>query len=227
MDHQEAAQFAALRQPRRRRGTCNAFDDYPCRLPSLPVNSSQDRTSAPSLRRPCAWPGLRKPRLVLTICNHWAYFLGPSLAEINSSKGGLTMGRFQLLTATLILGIASATVEAGPPVRIGIGIGLGFPYYRPYYPYYYGYPYGYPYVVPGPVVYQAPPVVVQSGPVVGTTPTPSYSSPTFSAPEPNQLHPVNPNIQVSFDFHLARLSNPDEALRRESVMELGRSKNER
>ena len=137
------------------------------------------------------------------------------------------MGRFQLLTATLILGIASATVEAGPPVRIGIGIGLGFPYYRPYYPYYYGYPYGYPYVVPGPVVYQAPPVVVQSGPVVGTTPTPSYSSPTFSAPEPNQLHPVNPNIQVSFDFHLARLSNPDEALRRESVMELGRSKNER
>jgi hypothetical protein len=136
------------------------------------------------------------------------------------------MGKFQLTVATLVLAVAAAAVEAGPPVRIGIGIGLGFPYYyRPYYPYYYGYPY--PYVVPAPVVYQSPPIVVQPGTVVGTTPAPSYSSPSFSAPEPTALGPANPNAQTNFEFHLSRLSNPDEALRRESVMELGRTRNDR
>ncbi|HWY88953.1 MAG TPA: HEAT repeat domain-containing protein, partial [Gemmataceae bacterium] len=80
------------------------------------------------------------------------------------------------------------------------------------------------------VVYTNPPVVVQPGTVVGTTP--SYSSPPTTAPEPTivnpvQLNPVPPNAQNTFEFHLARLTNPDEALRRESVMELGRMKNER
>lgn len=136
------------------------------------------------------------------------------------------MGRFQLTVASLILAVTAAAAEAGPPVRIGIGIGFGFPYYyRPYYPYYYGYPY--PYVVPAPVVYQSPPVVVQPGTVVGTTPSPSYSSPTFTAPEPTALAPANPNAQKNLEFHLSRLSNPDEALRRESVMELGRAKSDR
>ncbi len=122
----------------------------------------------------------------------------------------------------------AAAAQAGPPVRIGIGIGIG-PYYRPYYPYYpyyYGYPYPYPYVVPGPVVVQAPPVVVQPGTVVSAAPSTSYS-PTFTAPEPSQITPANANMQTTFDYHLARLANPDEALRSESVMELGRSKNER
>jgi len=142
------------------------------------------------------------------------------------------MGRFQLLASTLILGIATSAAQAGPPVRVGIGIGIGapYPYYRPYgYPYWYGYPYGYsyPYYGPGPVVIQAPPVILQSGTVVGTTPNPSYSSPPFAAPEPTLVQPANPNAQTNFDFHLSRLSNPDDALRRESVMELGRMKNDR
>jgi hypothetical protein len=126
--------------------------------------------------------------------------------------------------------------HAGPPVRIGIGIGFGVPYYRPYYPYYYGNPYGYyPYVVPAsPIVVQAPPVVYQSGTVVATTPTPAqvYSSPQINTVEPALVQPPNQNAQpvnaqLGFEFHVARLNNQDEAQRRESVMELGRMKNER
>jgi hypothetical protein len=148
------------------------------------------------------------------------------------AKEGLMMSRLQLIVSTALLGIVTAAVDAGPPVRIGIGIGFGGPYYwRGYgYPYYYGgypYPYPYPYAVPGPVVYPAP-VVVQPGTVVATTPSQS-----FSAPEPtpvitnSQVNPVNPNAQGNLDFHLSRLTNPDEGLRSESVMELGRSKSER
>lgn len=144
------------------------------------------------------------------------------------------MGKIQLLIAASILGIGAAAVEAGPPVRIGIGIGFGAPYYwRGYgYPYYYGYPYPYPYVVPAPVVVQSPPVVVQQpGTVVGQTPTQSYSpapAPApFNAPEPTLLAPVNAIPTGNLDYHVARLTNPDEAIRRDSVMDLGRSKNER
>jgi hypothetical protein len=136
------------------------------------------------------------------------------------------MARFHWLAAILALGLSSVA-QAGPPVRIGIGIGLGVPYYRPYYPYpyYYGYPYAYPYVVPAPVVYSPSPVVVQPSTVVGTTPTPSYLSPPPA--DPNFVNVGNQNAQGAVDFHLGRLSSPDENLRRESVMELGRSKSER
>lgn len=147
------------------------------------------------------------------------------------------MGKIQLLAATTLVGLAATAVEAGPPVRIGIGIGFGAPYYyRPWgYPYYYGYPYPYPnpypYVVPAPVVVQSPPIVVQqpAGTVVGQTPSQSYSpAPApFTAPEPTPLIPTPPTAQVSLNYHMERLSNPDEAIRRESVMELGRTKNER
>ena len=141
------------------------------------------------------------------------------------------MGRFQLLAATFVLGLTAAVADAGPGVRIGIGLGFGGPYYYggygyPYY-YGYGYPYPYPYAVPGAVVYQSPPVVVQPGAVVGTTPSQSYSSPTFTAPAPSPVNPAQPNAQSTLEYHLTRLSNPDEALRHESVMELGRLKNER
>ena len=137
------------------------------------------------------------------------------------------MGRLQLLTIGILLGV-TAVAQAGPPIRIGIGFGFGVPYYyRPYgygyYPYY-GY-YGYPYAVPPPVVYSSPPVVVQpAGTVVATTPSNSYSPAQFTAPEPT---PAAPNAQAALDFHLSRLNNADEAIRRESVMELGRMKNER
>jgi HEAT repeats len=142
----------------------------------------------------------------------------------------MTMRKLSLLALILAISLPAAVAQAGPPVRIGIGIGIG-PYYRPYYPYYpyyygYPYPYPYPYVVPGPVVVQAPPVVVQPGTVAPTPSSNSYS-PSFTAPEPTQITPTNANAQTTFEYHLARLTNPDEALRRESVMELGRSKNER
>src|SRR5437773_2498394 len=128
----------------------------------------------------------------------------------------MTMGRFQLLVTTLILALAAAVADAGPPVRVGIGLNFGGPgYYRPYgypygYPYYYpryAYPYPYAVVAPAPVIYQAAPVVVQQGPVVATTP--AYSSP---APEPAQVVPANANVQAGVDAHLQRLSNPDEGI---------------
>lgn len=141
----------------------------------------------------------------------------------------MTMRKLQILTLILAFALSAPAAQAGPPVRIGIGIGFGGPFYGPYYPYYpyyYGYPYSYPYVVPGPVVVQSPPVVVQPSTVAPTTPSNSYS-PNFTAPEPTLVTPANANVQNTFEYHLARLTNPDEALRRESVMELGRSKNQR
>ncbi len=139
------------------------------------------------------------------------------------------MGKIQLLSASILLGITAAAAEAGPPVRIGIGIGFGAPYYYRPYPYYYGYGYPYyPYAVAPPVVIQAPPVVVAPGTVVSSSPpTITNASPTFNAPEPTQLTAANPNAQASLDYHVSRLTNPDEAIRRESVMELGRSRSER
>ena len=138
----------------------------------------------------------------------------------------------------LVLGCAAlgaAPARAG----IGIGIGVGFPgYYRPYYGYGWYRPYGVGvYVAPPPVVVAPPPVyavapaatVVQ--PVYSAPPppppptTPAAPPPTAvaaSAPEP-ELTPV-PRLTGNAGAYLRDLSNPDERVRAEASVQLGRMK---
>ena len=144
------------------------------------------------------------------------------------------MARIQLIGAVLLCGLAAGTAHAGPPVRWSVGINVGAPAYRPHCYHHYGhhhywgvplvhtYPY---YYAPAPVIYEPAPVIVQPRPVVVTSP--SYSNPTFSAPEPTPAPATPVANQANVDFHLQRLTSTDENVRRESVMELGRARTDR
>lgn len=143
------------------------------------------------------------------------------------------MTKFQLFSALAGLALLTGAAQAGPPVRTSVGIGINIgspaPYYRPYpyyAQYYRSYPYYYPppavYVQPAPIVYQPAPVVVQSPPVV--QPAPVYAAPQ---PQPQPQPTIYQTSQASgpaIDGLLGNLRHNDENVRRDSVMELGRSK---
>jgi hypothetical protein len=131
-------------------------------------------------------------------------------------------------------------VQAHP--RIGIGINFGFPIYGHgpcchhgyygYYPYYYRRPVivEQPVVVqPTPIVVQQPaPVVVQPPPVVAPRPVAVQS---YSDPQPAQvpmLQPLSTSNAAPADIErfLGQLSNPDERVRSDAVMDLGRMRAE-
>ena len=125
--------------------------------------------------------------------------------------------RCLLLAGLVLLALSCGSVQAGPYV----GVYVGGPYY--YRPYYRGY-YYYPPVVP---YYVAPPVVVQSGPIITTTPIPPGSSPfaqqqqqTEQVPPPRILETRGDEI----DRLLGQLSNPDDKVRADVAMQLGRMK---
>jgi HEAT repeats len=145
--------------------------------------------------------------------------------------------KFWIGGMALVLVLASwSPAEAG--VRIGIGIGFPFPgyYYPPCYsPYYYGY-YPPPVVVaPAPVIV-AQPTVLQAAPPVQPAPIarPSYSppAPLPSAPEPINVAPraltptaaqeASPDQLAAIDRNLQQLGNPDERVRAEASVALGR-----
>jgi hypothetical protein len=165
----------------------------------------------------------------------------------NISTGGKTMTKIQLLGAMAGIAAASGALDgsalAGPPVRVGIGINVGPPapyYYRPYYGPYYR-PYGYYYYPPPAVVVAPPPVVVAPPPVVvGAQPAPALapqvpvdaSQPAYSSPAQAQLPtlqtppppPPGNAAPVTFEQLIANLRSTDENVRRNSVMDLGRTK---
>jgi hypothetical protein len=141
----------------------------------------------------------------------------------NLFTGGKSMTNTQLLGALAGIAVLAGIAQAGPPVRVGIGFNIGGPVYRPYYgPYYRPY-YYYPppaiVVAPPPpqVIYQPAPVVVQQQPVYSAPPV------TSAAPPPPQQQ-VEYRPVASTDTFLANLRSPDENVRRDSVLELGRMK---
>jgi HEAT repeats len=138
----------------------------------------------------------------------------------------------KLLLASVVLAMLGSTANAGGFIGINIGVPIGG-YYRPYYdrPYYGGY-----YYRPYPAVYVGPPaVIVQPAPVVETLqPQVVYPAPaiTSAAPAPT-LAPVpatTPAIraaagdtrQTEIDNCLAHLGNPDEKVRADMAIQLGR-----
>jgi hypothetical protein len=140
------------------------------------------------------------------------------------------MRRIQLLALVATLFGVAATTLAGPRVAIGIGIGapVGPYYYRPWYPYYY---YDPVYVAPAPIYVQPAPVVVTAPP---PAPAPSCSAPAcanadlappqpYGAARPATYEPPPVvTVAATADTHLANLRSPDENVRRNSVLELGR-----
>ncbi len=130
-----------------------------------------------------------------------------------------------IAAALVLAALPLAPVQAG--VRLGVGINLFGPaYYQPYwgYPYYYYRPYP---------VYVAPPtVVVQPAPVYQTAPVvrPAYSSPAEVAPPPTLVPTPAPPAQPaawapdSAEAQVQRLSSPDDTVRADAAVQLGRMK---
>jgi hypothetical protein len=139
--------------------------------------------------------------------------------------------KLQLLA--LFAGVAlCGSVQAGPPVRVGVGIGIGVPVGPVYRPYpYYG-PYYRPYYYPPPVVYAPPPAVIyQPAPVVVQQPTiiqqqpavvqaPAPQPPVAAQPQPTTIQATAASGTVN--TLLNNLRSTEENVRRESVLELGR-----
>jgi HEAT repeat protein len=125
----------------------------------------------------------------------------------------------RLALASLVLATAESQLHAG----WGVGVRIGGPvYYRPwgyYYPYY---PYGAFYVAPPPVVVESAPVVVQQAPVVQAI------NPVAPSPLPSSAILRSSQIQSAGQHDIAgylqQLRDPDEHVRSDSVLQLGRLK---
>jgi hypothetical protein len=133
-----------------------------------------------------------------------------------------------------LLALSGRPAQAG--VRVGIGIGIPVyrpcwgPYYGPWRPYYwYGGPYVYapaPAVVvqPAPVVVgTAPPPVVVDQPVA-LQPAPAAPQAVASTGSPTVRAVAGNDRQAQIDNYLQSLSNPDERVRSDAVLQLGRQK---
>ncbi len=143
------------------------------------------------------------------------------------------------LALMVVGGLAASPAWAGgrPNWSIGIGIGVPgpgcyrpwgppcYPYYRPYYPVY---------LAPPPVIVQPAPVV-QHVPVVQPTysaPTPVHTPTLIPAPASSgagatttpAVTTVSASSDRDIDYHLQQLSNADERVRSESVIQLGKLK---
>lgn len=139
----------------------------------------------------------------------------------------------RLLVIGVLLG-STQTLSAG----WSIGVGLGLPSCGPCYHHPcgdYGWPYHYyrpypVYVAPPPVYYTQPPVVLQPAPVV-VQPAAVVATPTSveaPAPRPVLTRTVATESQSSDEsVHLQQLANPNERVRYDSVMQLGRIHSQR
>ena len=145
----------------------------------------------------------------------------------------------KLAGAVLLLGLGLASppaAHAGWGVGIHIGIPIGYPCYGPYYyrPYY-------------PVVVAPAPVVVTPAPVYQTVPVvqPGYEPAPAPIPAPRPVPapapalapagapasgivtahtPVADGRHTAIEQHLQRLSDPDERVRADDALQLGRMK---
>lgn len=136
---------------------------------------------------------------------------------------------FSSAIAGVVIAAACAPAQAGWTVGVRVGPG----YYGPWGPYYYPYyPYRAVYVAPPPVVVESPPVVVQPAPAPSPSPyspPPSALQPVSGAP-PSTLPPTITRSQfqevpqTEINRCLQQLRDPDERVRADSVLQLGRFK---
>lgn len=138
----------------------------------------------------------------------------------------------RLLLLGLLWGaLAFATEAQASNVRWSIGLNFGGPpVYRPYYHYpLYHYHYVRPvYVEPAPVIVRPAPVVYEAAPVVVPSPVVVSPPPARTTLSGSSVTPViAESSPSSIDAHLNLLRNPDEKVRADAALELGRSKAER
>jgi hypothetical protein len=130
----------------------------------------------------------------------------------------MNVKRLLLLAGVALLALPVANARAG----VGVGVSIGFPvYYRPYCyaPYYYYRPVVPVYVAPPPVVVQPVPVVE----AVPLPPAPAVQS-TQLTPAPQTVQPasrVEPRVD-EIDRLTQHLSNPDDKVRADVAIQLGR-----
>jgi hypothetical protein len=133
--------------------------------------------------------------------------------------------RILALGSLALLGMWGSAAQAGH-FGWSVGIGIGGPvFYRPWCGPYYYYP-------PYPVVVQPAPVVVQPAPVVqAVPPAPPACQPLPPAPVP--VSTVTPTVarsvapddgQADIDRNVQRLADPDERVRAEAAIALGRAR---
>jgi hypothetical protein len=123
------------------------------------------------------------------------------------------------MAAVLGVFLVGSAAQAG----WGVGIRIGVPVYAP--PCYYYRPY--------PVYYVPPPVVVQPVPAPVLVPAPVAAQPVYPAPAVQpasqaQTAAAPPQVvavsATDVNRHLQLLADPDERVRADSVMQLGRAK---
>ena len=133
----------------------------------------------------------------------------------------MTCKRCLFLAGLALLALPCANVQAGPFVGVYVG---GPYYYRPYYGGYYYYPPPAVYVAP---VAPAPAVPVTPGPIISTTPgapaVPNgYVTPLTPPPDPPAVRLETRGDEI--DRLVGQLSNPDDKVRADSALQLGRMK---
>ena len=137
----------------------------------------------------------------------------------------------------LLLPLLTTPAQADP--RISVGFSFGVPYHRLHCrprpcwsprPYYFRYPRTYSYIYyERPVVVPPPRVVVQERyvPVRDTTPPPTVPVPTAPPLQPitvNSPPPTRTPVVSGVIDNLRLLNDPDETIRSQAVIELGRMK---
>jgi hypothetical protein len=130
------------------------------------------------------------------------------------------MRSFRILAcgALTLVGLWSNLAQAGHG-GWSVGVRIGDPFcYRPWYGYGYYRPYPV-YVAPGPIYVTSPPVIQQ-------VPVQTVVQPVYQAPAPPVVaHSANADgWQIEVDRHLQLLADPNDRVRADSALQLGRLK---
>jgi hypothetical protein len=136
------------------------------------------------------------------------------------------MRKIQLLMVATVAALLFGTFS--PPAHghgsVSVGIGVGFPcfgwgcgWYRPW-------PYYYPYYYAPPAVIVQPAPVIQAVPVAPVAPAAVAPAAPAAAPAPSTIYRASAPVSESGNQYLQQLSNPDEKIRQNAVMELGKQK---
>jgi hypothetical protein len=140
-----------------------------------------------------------------------------------------------VVAAAVLTACPWAAARAGVGWSIGLNFGVPAHYYHPYWGFnYYYHPYPVYYVEPAPAA-----VVVQPAPVYQSVPAaaavpPAYLAPTAAAPPSAPAAPA-PSVaatsadgrQADIDRELQQLGSPDEHVRADAALQLGRLKAQR
>jgi hypothetical protein len=124
-------------------------------------------------------------------------------------------------SAVFAFAVLALLAASGTVAEAGGGWSIGFSFSQPCYRPCYGFYPAYHYYRPVPVFVEPRPVIVRPAPVVVQ---PVYDVPVYEAPAPR---PAPAAIDADVERRIPHLSNPDERVRADVALELGRMKAER